>query len=58
MGRTCSMYGAIQKFIPTMDLREVGCDATDWIALAKDRDIKVEMNLRVLYKTISYNNII
>ena len=35
-----------------MDLREVGCDPGDWIALAKDRDqwrayVRVVMNLRV-----------
>ena len=35
-----------------MDLREVGCDLGDWIALAEDRDqrrayIRVVMNLRV-----------
>ena len=29
-----------------MDLREVGCDARDWIA--KDRDIRAEMNLQIL----------
>ena len=36
-----------------MDLREVGCDPRDWIALAEDRDqwwayVRVVMNLRVL----------
>ena len=35
-----------------MDLREVGCDLGDWIALADDRDqwkayIRVVLNLRV-----------
>ena len=35
-----------------MDLREVGCDPRDWIALAKDRDqwrayVRAVMNLRV-----------
>ena len=35
-----------------MDLREVGCDPGDWIALAEDRDqwrayVKAVMNLRV-----------
>ena len=35
-----------------MDLREVGCDSGDWIALAEDRDqwqayIRAVMNLRV-----------
>ena len=35
-----------------MDLREVGCDPRDWIALAEDRDqcrayIRAVMNLRV-----------
>ena len=62
MGRTCSMYGAIQKYIYKvlvgksegkrplerprcrwegnikMDLRKVGCDLRDWIALAGNRD--------------------
>ena len=33
-----------------MDLREVGCDPRDWIALAEDRDqwrayVRAEMNL-------------
>ena len=36
-----------------MDLREVGCDMGDWIALAEDRDqwqayVRSVMNLRVL----------
>ena len=36
----------------TMDLREVGCDPRDWIALAIDRDqwrayVRTVMNLRV-----------
>ena len=31
-----------------MGLREVGCDARDWISLAKDRDIRSEMDLQVL----------
>ena len=35
-----------------MDLREVGCDPRDWIALAEDRDqwqayVRAVMNLRV-----------
>ena len=35
-----------------MDLREVGCDPRDWIALAEDRDqwrayVRVLMNLQV-----------
>ena len=35
-----------------MDLREVGCDPGDWIALAEDRDqwrayLRAVMNLRV-----------
>ena len=35
-----------------MDLREVGCDPREWIALAEDRDqwrayVRVVMNLRV-----------
>ena len=35
-----------------IDLREVGCDPRDWIALAEDRDqwrvyVRVVMNLRV-----------
>ena len=35
-----------------MDLREVGCDPGDWIALVEDRDqwqgyVRVVMNLRV-----------
>ena len=35
-----------------MDLREVGCDLEDWIALAEDRDqwrayLRAGMNLRV-----------
>ena len=35
-----------------MDLREVGCDPRDWIALAEDRDqsrayVRVVINLRV-----------
>ena len=35
-----------------MDLREVGCDPRDWIALAKDRDqwrayVRAVINLRV-----------
>ena len=35
-----------------MDLREVGCDPGDWIALAEDRDqwrtyVRAVMNLRV-----------
>ena len=35
-----------------MDLREVGCDLGDWIALAEDRDqrwayVRAVMNLRV-----------
>ena len=35
-----------------MDLREVGCDPRDWIALAEDRDqwrayVRTVMNLRV-----------
>ena len=35
-----------------MNLREVGCDPIDWIALAEDRDqwrayVKAVMNLRV-----------
>ena len=77
MGRTCSMYGTIQKCIwyrvivgkpeskrpigrlrcrwednIKMDLREVGCDPRDWIALAEDRDqwrgyVRAVMNLRV-----------
>ena len=34
-----------------MDLKEVGCDSRDWIALAKDRDqwrayVRAVMNLR------------
>ena len=44
-----------------MDLREVGCDAGDWIDIAEDRDqwrayVRAVMNLRVLGKIISYNN--
>ena len=36
-----------------LDLREVGCDSGDWIALAEDRDqwrayIRTVMNLRVM----------
>ena len=32
-----------------MDLREVSCDAKDWIVdLAEDRNIRAEMNLKVL----------
>ena len=36
----------------TMDLREVGCDPRDWIALAEDRDqwrayVRAVMKLRV-----------
>ena len=35
-----------------MDLREVGCDPADWIALAEDRDqwrayVRAVMNFRV-----------
>ena len=35
-----------------MDLKEVGCDPRDWIAVAEDRDewrayVRAEMNLRV-----------
>jgi hypothetical protein len=35
-----------------MDLREIGCDGTDWIDLAQDRDqwrtlVDTVMNLRV-----------
>ena len=35
-----------------MELREVGCDPTDWIALAENRDqwqayVRAVMNLRV-----------
>ena len=35
-----------------MDLKEVGCDAGDWIALAEDRDqwrvyVRAAMNFRV-----------
>ena len=35
-----------------MDLREVGCDTSDWIDLAEDRDqwrayVRTVMNLRV-----------
>ena len=35
-----------------MDLREVGCDSTDWIALAEDRNrwrayVRAVINLRV-----------
>ena len=67
MGRTCSIYGAIQKCTGKrhlgrlrrrwednikMDLREVGYDPGDWIALAEDRDqwwayVRAVMNLRV-----------
>ena len=41
-----------------MDLREVGCDPGDWIALSEDRDqwrsyVRAEMNLRVTLKPIS-----
>ena len=41
-----------------MDLREVGCDPGDWIALAEDRDqwrvyVRRVMNLRVPEKPIS-----
>ena len=41
-----------------MDLREVGCDPRDWIALAEDMDqwrayVRAVMNLRVPGKPIS-----
>ena len=41
-----------------MDLREVGCDPRDWIALAEDRDqwrayVRAVLNLRVPSKPIS-----
>ena len=40
-----------------MDLREVGCDPRDWIALAEDRNqwrayVRAVMNLRVLLKAV------
>ena len=77
MGRTCSTYGAIQKYIgyrilvekpegkrplgkprrrwednTKMDLKEVGYDPGDGIALGEDRDqwrayVRAVMNLRV-----------
>ena len=41
-----------------MDLREVGCDPRDWIALAEDRDqwqtyVRAVMNLRIPRKPVS-----
>ena len=40
------------RIILKLDLREVGCDLRDWIALAEDRDqwracVRAVMNLRV-----------
>ena len=45
-----------------MDLRELGCDPRDGIALAEDRDrwrayVRAVMNLRVPWKPISYRDI-